>query len=504
MAAEAQVLPEVVPPAVELGDKLGDFTWDPLGFADFNFRWGQGELEGLVGPRQFQREVLGAIRDHLSTPATRFQPLRIAIASGHGIGKTALLAMLADWAITTCDDGRVNVTANTSKQLETKISPEFGKWFRRGLNADWFNVATFSIKVKGPNEKSWRVDLIPWNLDNPQAVAGQHNLKKRILIIFDEASEIPDIIWDTVQGALTDKDTEIIWIVCGQRTRSSGRFYECFGKFAHRWMCWEIDARTVEGVNQEEFARWIEDYGIDSDVVKVRVLGQAPSASELQFIDSERVRLAQERQVVVGDEPLVAGADFAWGGSDFNVIRFRRGRDARSIPPVRIPGEKTRNPDILLMKLAEVLQTDYGNGLRIHTMFVDSAGIAGNVVPRLRQMGFGNVIEVNFMADSPDPKYANMRAFMWGKGKDWLLTGAIPNPTQVRGGDLLAADLIAPDARPDKKQRVILEDKREIKKRIGRSTDDGDAFALTFSFPVATPVIKKNKPSYPKPVSAWG
>ena len=501
MAANAQVLE----PEAHLADEIAEFTWDPEGFAFFNFPWGEGELEGLEGPRKFQREVLASIREHLCNPETRFQPLRIAIASGHGIGKTALFSIIADWAVSTCEDCRVNVTANTSKQLETKISPELGKWFRRGLNADWFNVATFSIKVAGPNEKSWRVDMLPWNLDNPQAIAGQHNIKKRIVIIFDEASEIPDIIWETTEGALTDKDTEIIWIVCGQRTRSSGRFVDCFGKFAHRWKTWEIDARTVEGTNQEEFQRWIEDYGIDSDVVKVRVLGQAPSASELQFIDSDRIRGAQERQVVVGtDEPLVAGADFAWGGSDFNVIRFRRGRDARSIAPVRIPGEKTRNPDVLLLKLAEVLSADYGNGAKIHTMFVDSAGIAGNVVPRLRQMGFGNVIEVNFAADSPDPKYANMRAFMWGKGKDWLLTGAIPQATAVRGGDLLAADLGAPDARPDKQQRVILEDKKEIKKRIGRSTDDGDAFALTFSFPVSAPTTKPKPARYPKPVSAWG
>ena len=73
----------------------------------------------------------------------------------------------------------------------------------------------------GAGPQNNRATLIPWNADNPQAVAGQHNV-------------IPDVIWDTVQGALTDDGTEIIWIVCGQRTRSSGRFYECFGKFAPR------------------------------------------------------------------------------------------------------------------------------------------------------------------------------------------------------------------------------------------------------------------------------
>jgi hypothetical protein len=57
--------------------------------------------------------------------------------------------------------------------------------------------------------------------------------------------------------------------------------------------------------------------------------------------------------------------------------------------------------------------------------FADSAGISGAVGFRLRQPGHGNLIEINFGADSPDQHYANMRAYMWGKAKEWLLTGAI-------------------------------------------------------------------------------
>jgi hypothetical protein len=58
-------------------------------------------------------------------------------------------------------------------------------------------------------------------------------------------------------------------------------------------------------------------------------------------------------------------------------------------------------------------------------MFIDSAGISGAVGSRLRQLGHGNVIEINSGADSPDQHYANMRAYMWGKLKTWLRDAAI-------------------------------------------------------------------------------
>ncbi len=73
---------------------------------------------------------------------------------------------------------------------------------------------------------------------NPDAFAGLHNQGNRILIIFDEASSIADMIWEVAEGALTDKETEIIWCAFGNPTKNSGRFRECFRKYrqllAHR------------------------------------------------------------------------------------------------------------------------------------------------------------------------------------------------------------------------------------------------------------------------------
>jgi hypothetical protein len=167
------------------------------------------------------------------------------------------------------------------------------------------------------------------------------NKGRRILLIFDEASSIADKIWEVAEGALTDEDTEIIWLVFGNPTRNTGRFRECFGRFRHRWDVGHIDARYVEGTNKALIEQWVSDYGLDSDFCRVRVRGEFPNASSLQFIDAPRVEAAarpdRDRSVQFGTPtPLVMGVDVGRFGDDASVLRFRRGRDARTIPPVKL------------------------------------------------------------------------------------------------------------------------------------------------------------------------
>lgn len=460
---------------------LGGFAKQPVRAIKYGFTWGEGDLAGVEGPRKWQQEVYQYIQQHFSNPKTRSTVCRIAVSSGHGPGKSTMAAHLAWWAMSTFEDCRVNVTANTKGQLDTKTSPEFIKWFRMAINSSWFELNVTSIKVRDAgHEKNWRTDFIPWSDANPQASAGQHNKGKRIVLIFDEASEIADIIWDTAEGALTDENTEIIWLVLGNCTNSTGRFYESvFGRQRHRWKTWVIDSRDVEGTNKEQIAEWEKDYGEDSDFFRVRVRGLAPRAASAQYIDLDLIRAAQKRiPAVMSDEPLVAGVDFAWGGADDNVIRFRRGHDARSIPPIRIKGEFTRDPAVMTGKLSDVLTRDF-DGKRVSMLFLDSAGIAAPVEQRLRQLGFKNILTVNFGAHSPDGHYAYMRDYMWGKMKEWLANGAIDEDAG------LEADLSGPSLVSDKQQRVKLEDKVQMKKRGIDSPDDADALALTFAMPVA-------------------
>ena len=114
-------------PATALAEDIADLTHSPLGHALYAYPWGSGPLADEAGPRRWQRDVLSAIGEHLADPARRHLPCRIARASGHGIGKSALIAMIVKWALDTCEDTRIVITANTESQLLTKTAPGTGE-----------------------------------------------------------------------------------------------------------------------------------------------------------------------------------------------------------------------------------------------------------------------------------------------------------------------------------------------------------------------------------------
>jgi hypothetical protein len=472
----------------ELEEFVGQFYDDPLGYVMCAFPWGQENtpLVRYKEPRIWQCEVLewlgGEIKDRAFDGITPVAPIRGAVSSGHGAGKGALTGMLTNFIMSTRRDAKGTVTANTSTQLDDKTWAAILWWMKLSLTNSWFEGNTQILYRKGHRE-SWRVTPQTCAPENSEAFAGQHSERSTSFYMNDEDSNVPDVIHEVQEGGLAKG--EPMYFLWGNPTRRSGAFYDAvFGGKRHRWKSWIIDTRTVEGHNAELIAEYLEDYGEDSDFFRVRVQGLPPNASDAQFIDAQRVLDAQKRQVVVlPDEPLVAGCDLAWGGSDFNVIRFRRGRDARSIPAIRIPGKLTADPAIMANRLADVLTTDY-YGQRVAMLFMDSSGISGPIAARLREIGYRNVAEVNFGAHSPDEKHTRFyRDYMWKAMKDWLATAAIDNSPR------LSEDLQMPGVRDDKQQRVWLESKEDIRKRTkgsqaddrGKSPDDADALALTFA-----------------------
>ena len=368
------------------------------------------------------------------------------------------------------------MTANTETQLKTKTWAELAKWHRMAINKHWFTfTATALYSADSAHEKTWRIDMIAWSESNTEAFAGLHNIGKRVLLIFDEASAIPDAIWEVAEGALTDKNTEILWFVFGNPTRNTGRLRECFGRLRHRWVVRQIDSRTVEGTNLKQINEWIADYGEDSDFVRIRVRGMFPRASSLQFIPSDLVAEAMKREPRSNyGDPLIMSLDIARGGDDNNVIRFRRGLDARTIPPIRIPGSETRDSMRLVSKVIDLIQEH-----KPDAFFFDGTGVGGPVGDRIKQLGY-NVLEVQFGSASPDPRFANMRAYIWGKMREWLQAGGAIDDDLI-----LEQDLTAPEATHNKRDKIVLTSKEQMKKDGLASPDDGDALAMTFAYPVA-------------------
>lgn len=465
-------------------EELGSFAYDPLGFVLWAFPWGEpGELANFTGPAKWQVEILTKLRDGLLSVD---QAIRLATKSGHGIGKSALVSWITWWAYSTFPGTRGVVTANTENQLKTKTWVEIAKWHRLFIASHLFKcTATALFTVDETTSREWRIDIVPWSERNTEAFAGLHNQGKRILIIFDEASAIPDIIWETTEGALTDRGTEIIWAVFGNPTRNNGRFRECFdgGKFAARWANITVDSREVPYTNHEQIAIWIEDYGLDSDFVKVRVLGLFPTTDAQSFISYENAVAATKRDIEPqGTYPVILGVDVARFGDDASIIYPRQGRDARSRPPEIYRGLST------VQLASRVMQAM--NRYNAVVAMVDGGGVGGGVVDQLRSLGV-YVIEVQFGAApdgtntySPGVGYANKRAEIWGELRDFINNhGAIVE--HVPGNEAsLPAELAGPAYTLNSKQKIQLESKEMMKARGQPSPNIADALACTFAMPM--------------------
>jgi hypothetical protein len=443
---------------------------DPLEWAKASYDWGVGPLEGET-IRPWQADILKLIGDHLKSDKWD-TPLQIAVSSGHGIGKSTLIAMISDWGMSTMPECRVICTANTETQLRTKTSPEVGRWFRRSLTADWWQVATMTINAKDPTvAKTWRMDFTPWSASNTEAFAGLHNKRKRIILAFDEASKIDDAVWETAEGAMTDTETEIIWLVFGNPTQPSGRFRECFRRFRHRWHHFQVDSRDVPGTNKELFKQWAQDHGEDSDFFKVRVRGMFPVTSARQFISGERVDSARGKHLrpeQFNFAPVILGVDPAWTGDDEFVIVKRQGLASWVLATY-----PKNDDDVHMANLIRNFEIEH----KASAVFVDG-GFGTGIVSAGKHMG-GKWVLVWFASKSPDLGCLNMRAYMWDQVNVWLGEGAAIPDDQI-----LADDLIGPELVPRIDGKKQLQSKEDMKQDGKPSPNRADALALTFAHPV--------------------
>lgn len=458
--------------------RAAQYTLDPLGYAFWAWDWGHGPLERKA-LRKWQVRFLDRLgQDLRRTAGQKHQVLRYACATGHGVGKSALISILSNWAMSTMVDAKGIVTANTDIQLRTKTWAEMQKWHAMSITRDWFKLTNTTLQGGGNHEHSWRIDKVPWSANTSEAFQGLHNEGKRIIIFFDEASAIAETIFKATEGALTDEYTQIIWICFGNPTRNKGEFFNCFHRYRERWNTLHLDAREIEGTNKVQIQEWIDDYGIDSDFVRVRVLGKFPRAGDMQFISSDIVQLAQTREVnCLLTDPFIMGVDVAYGGMAKSVICFRKGFDARTHRPIKIRGRHTKD----LVRLQGLIG-HYWEHFKADAIFIDGTGIGAGVYRNLKAQGLP-IFEVLNAAESPDPMYGNMRAYCWGMMKDWLVQGGA-----IRADNIdLEGDLVAPEYRYRLKDNaILLTPKDRMIDELGLPPpDDGDALANTFSAPVA-------------------
>jgi hypothetical protein len=449
-------------------NEVAKYANDPLGFTLFAYPWGKGSLSGEK-PLKWQSELMNIIKENLDNGVHK---LRISVASGHGIGKTALMSQIIMWGMSTNPNTRVILTANTDTQLKTKTWPEVNKWYNSSITKDWFKIeATSLYSLQDGKKELWRCDRVNWSEKNPEAFAGAHNKGNLLLVLMDEASGIPDSIYDTIEGAMTDAGTKVIFLAFGNPTRSTGRFRETFRRYSKYWVNLQIDSRDVEITDKNELNQWIELHGVDSDFVKVRIRGLFPSQSSKQFISTDDVDQAYGRHLpesAFNFAPVIIGCDPAWEGDDFLTIGIRQGLMAKKLNSL----PKNDND----MEIANLLAR-YEDEYKASAVFIDQGygtGIysAGKTMNRSWRL-------VSSASKSADIGCLNKRSEMWKSMRDWLKEGgAIPKDPKLK------QQLEAPETVPRADGLLQIEPKTMIKKRLGESTDEADWLGLTFAYPV--------------------
>ncbi len=448
------------------------------------FPWGKPNtpLEHFEGPRRWQREVLVELRDHIHANNGRidFETLRLAVSSGRGIGKSALVSWLTIWMLTTRIGSTTIVSANSEAQLRSVTWAEITKWLSMAIHTHWFEVsATRVLPAKWIAElverdlkmgtRYWGVEGRLWSAENPDAYAGVHNFAG-VMLVFDEASGIDDSIWSVAAGFFTENTPNRFWLCFSNPRRNSGYFYECFNSKRDFWRNKIVDARSVEGTDKAVYQQIIDEYGPDSSAAHVEVYGQFPNASDDQFIGNALVDEAMERPLIADQSaPIVVGVDPARFGADATVIAIRQGRDIIAIKRYR--GDDTME---VVGRVIDVIEE-----FKPALVVIDEGGLGAGVVDRLKEQRY-KVRGVNFGNKSTKPMmYGNKRAEMWGAMKDWLKDASIPKDRYLK------SDLIGPMMKPDSKGTIFLESKKDMRARGLASPDAADAIAITFAFPVA-------------------
>ncbi len=484
-----------VPGAAEFDEfvsaSLSDYYADPFGYVMFAFPWGKGQLVGRDGPDDWQRGFLdqlgGAVKKRGFDGIHAVEPIRFSTASGHGIGKSALTAWLIKWIMDTRPFAKGVVTANTAPQLRTKTWAELGKWHKMSVTAGRFkyNSGQGNMSLAQVDHvETWRCDAQTCREENSESFAGLHAANSTPFYIFDEASAVPDKIYEVREGGTTDG--EPMTFDFGNPTRNTGAFFRAHNRLKHRYITRRIDSRTVKITNKTLIRQWVDDYGEDSDFVRVRVRGMFPRAGSMQFIPSDTVAEAIKRSRPLYDHrtPIILGVDVARFGDDRSVLYPRIGRDARGIQPIKFR-------EIDTVELAN-RAASWAREHQADAIVVDGGGVGGGVVDLLRRLdtGLADVYEVQFggkadggalyLTGNEGEKYSNKAAEIWAAMRSWIKSGGVLPDDPEMIDELTAREY---GYRNDE-MMIQLESKRDMKKRGLASPDIADALALTFAYHV--------------------
>jgi len=423
-------------------------------------------------PDPWQVEVLNAYRDGVRL---------ISIRSAHGPGKTVVESWCAIHQILCWYPQKVVATAPTSAQLFDALAAEMKAWIRRLPEAvqALLEVKSDRIELKADPNGSF-ISFRTSRAENPEAMQGVHSDK--VLLLADEASAIPEPVFEAAVGSMSGKYATTI--LASNPTRSSGTFYDSHTTNAAQWFTVHVCADVPEALESAhkssritpEFVEYISDqYGRDSNAFRVRVLGEFPRSDLDTLIPFELIDGARKRNVqVVPNAKVVWGVDV--GGrtdsGDRSSLCKRRGN------VVPFPVESRQGLE--LMQVCGWIHNEYEQthpSDRPIEILVDSIGIGAGVASRLREVGLP-AQSVN-VSESPSSRqeYHRLRDELWGRALEWFRARDCSFPDD----EPTISELLSVRADYNSSNKLVVESKKALRKRTKKSPDLADAFVMTFA-----------------------
>ena len=479
----------------QLTDLIGDFQDDPLGYVMTVFPWHDNPTIQMVklqepyksrfnceyGPDRWACEMLDQLGSEIKKRGFNgrdaVDAIRFSTASGHGIGKSTMVAWLIMFILDTRPLSMGVVTANTGDQLRTKTWAELAKWHHLAVTTHLWEYSNsrgnMSVSRRGPHKNKWRCDGLTARSENAEAFQGLHAANSTAFYIFDEASGIEDAIWDARIGGATDG--EPMSFDFGNPTRKSGYFYEnCVGEQKHRYIVRQVDSRECSVPNKTYLEELREDWGEDSDLFKVKVRGIFPAIGSVQFIPNDMVSQAMSESRIIQPnmtDPVLIGVDIARFGDNDTVIYPRIGMDARSLPYRRY---NRLDLEQVVDKIIEMVHDIRIMGKEVSGLFLDGGGMGAGPVDRLTRLGY-NPIDVNFGKSATDHRFRRWGDEMYGHLRDAMPRLSLPRDEDLR------KQLTQREYNVERTGKILLESKKDMASRGLMSPDVSDALALTFA-----------------------
>ena len=435
-------------------------------------------------PEIFMRDNFDVVLDTWQQEAVELYKhnQRLAMICSKGPGKTMLLAMFGWHFFLTNKLPKIAALSISSKNLKANLWPELAMWGARSdLVIKSATVKSERITLNGYEKMSF-IDARSFEREADEssqatALAGLHS--DNVAFLIDEGGEIPDAVIITADAALSGTDgvgKKARLLVAANPTRPSGLIFKASkGISAQKWATLHVSGdpnspKRASRVSKKWAQALIEEYGIDSDYVRVNVFGLYPITSDTQLLTEQEIDESCSRNIT--DDRLrpfetIMGVDVARGGMDSTILAIRRGKKLLRIIPLSSSLASTEVASQIIFHAKE---------FRVSKVFVDDTGGYGSgVIDNLKFQKNFMIEGINYSRKARDERrYKNIRSEMYIKMRDWVRDGG-----KLINDPRLKQDLMIPKVH-FLAGKFQMEEKEQIRKRLGRSPDRADALCQTF------------------------